>query len=82
MGGNEKIVAYVLLNVMGGKEYEVAEEIKQIDGVTEALVVYGEYDVVARLVVDSMRKLDRAVTKIREIEGVLKTTTLLGPAPA
>ena len=74
----EKIVAYVLLNVMGGKEYEVAEKIRSIEGVTEALVVYGEYDVAARIVVDSMKALDRTVTKIREIDGVLRSITLIG----
>jgi len=74
----ERIIAYVLLNVMGGKEYDVAEKIKSIEGVTESLVVYGEYDVVARIQVDNMRMLDRAVTRIREIEGVLRSITLLG----
>jgi len=76
----ERIIAYVLLNVMGGKEYEVVEKIKNIEGVTEVLVVYGEYDIVARIVANNMKTLDRTVTRIRETEGVLRSITLLGLA--
>ena len=74
----EKVVAYVLLNVSGGREYEIADEIRKVKGVTEAIVVYGEYDIVARIEADSMVMLDKAVSSLRRIEGVLRSITLLG----
>lgn len=73
----EKIVAFVILVVEVGKEYEVLNLIKNIENVTEVRVVYGEYDLIARLEVDSMKKLEKSIMKIRNIKGVLRTATLI-----
>ncbi len=73
----EKIVAFIILVVEVGKEYEVLNLIKNIENVTEVRVVYGEYDLIARLEVDSMKKLEKSIMKIRNIKGVLRTATLI-----
>ena len=70
-------MAYILLLVDIGKEYEVAEKIKQLEGVSEVKVVYGEYDIVVRVAVDSLRKLDKVVTSIRSIPNVIRSITLV-----
>jgi len=73
----EKIVAYILLLVDIGKEYEVAKRIKQLNGVSEVKVVYGEYDIVVRVEVSSLRELDKVVTSIRSIPHVIRSITLV-----
>jgi len=73
----EKIVAYILLLVDIGKEYSVAEKVKQLNGVSEVKVVYGEYDVVVRVEVDSLKKLDKVVTSIRSIPHIIRSITLV-----
>ncbi len=73
----EKIVAYVIMIVEVGKEYEVLEEVKKFSEVTEARVVYGEFDLVVRLEVNSIKDLERVVMGLRRIKGVLRTATLI-----
>jgi len=73
----EKIVAYILMLVDIGKEYSVAEKVKQLNGVSEVKVVYGEYDVVVRVEVDSLKKLDKVVTSIRSIPHIIRSITLV-----
>ena len=81
MAGEERVVAFVLIVTEMGKEYEVADAVRRIGsqlGVeAEAYVVYGEYDVAAKIVADSLRKIDKAVTSIRSLPGVLRTVTLI-----
>ncbi|WP_236698175.1 Lrp/AsnC ligand binding domain-containing protein [Pyrodictium occultum] len=64
-----------------GKEYDVVEGIKDIarrtDVEVEAYVVYGEYDVAAKIVADGLKKVDKVVTMIRSLPGVMRTVTLI-----
>ncbi len=77
----ERVVAFVLIVTEIGKEYEIAERIRRVAeeaGVeAEAYVVYGEYDVAAKISADSLKKIDKAVTAIRTLPGVLRTVTLI-----
>ena len=75
--GEEKIVAFVILVVEVGKEYEVLNQIREIEDVTDARIVYGEYDLIVRLEVNSMRRLEKGIMRIRNIKGVLRTATLI-----
>jgi len=72
-----KIVAYVILVVEAGREYEVLRRLMEMDAVSEARVVYGEYDIVARLEVSDLSELERVVMSIRRIPGVERSTTLI-----
>lgn len=73
------VVAYVLVNVEVGMENEVRDKIieKFNKAVTEARITYGEYDIVVRIEVDSMKALETVVSGIRSIEGVRRTVTLI-----
>ena len=77
----ERVVAFILAVVEIGKEYKVVSEMTRVakeEGVDiEAYVVYGEYDVAAKITADSLRKLDKAVTRIRSLPGILRTVTLV-----
>ena len=60
-----------------GDEHDVADELKRFPGVTEVQVVYGEYDVIARVELSDLALLDEIVTMARKLPGVTRTSTLI-----
>ena len=70
--------AYSLISAEPGKTAEVFKKIKAVEGVKKAECVAGPYDIIARIEVDSLEKLTKAVFgDIRSISGVTNTTTLI-----
>lgn len=72
--------AVVLVSVYPGRERQVAEKVAQLKelGVERAFSVFGEYDVVALVQSNSIESLSLTIgKKIRSIEGVKKTSTLI-----
>lgn len=74
------LVVYVLMLTKAGKEREVVREARKFPGVTEAKVVYGEYDVIVRIELNDFSVLDETVTLLRRIPGITKTATLISAA--
>jgi len=72
------LTAYVLIKVAAGAEAKVFEALTQIEGVEEVNVVYGEYDIIAKVNAQSMDDLRKIVIKqIRGIGGIVKTETAI-----
>ena len=70
--------AFVLINTEMGSESEVLDELKKIDAVKESYMVYGVYDVVAKVTADTMEKLKEIVTwKVRRLDKVRSTLTMI-----
>ena len=70
--------AFVLINAEIGSEDEVAAELRKIAAVKESYVVYGVYDIVAKVEGESMDKLKEIVTwKIRRLDKVRSTLTMI-----
>jgi len=46
-------------------------------GVTEAQVVYGQYDVVVRIELGDVTLMDETITMARKFPGVTRTSTLI-----
>ena len=70
---------YVLINVKPGSELNVYETVKELDMVEDATLLFGDYDLLAKMTSESMGGIAAAVVeKIRSIEGVLDTKTLAG----
>ena len=70
--------AYVLINTEIGGEEDVIAQLKAMDVVEEVSVVYGVYDIVARVNVDTLDKLKHIIAnQIRGINKVKSTQTLL-----
>lgn len=68
--------AYVLIQTEVGKAAQVASEVRNIDGVTEAEDVTGPYDVIVRAEagnVDDLGKL--VVAQIQGVDGITRTLT-------
>lgn len=69
--------AYLLIVCEVGLEREIEEAIKKVSSVTNVDGVYGEYDIIVTAQVNDIKQLDKVVTEIRRIKGVLRTMTLL-----
>jgi DNA-binding Lrp family transcriptional regulator len=70
------VEAIVLVQVKVGVSSAVAQAVGEMGGVTEAYVVTGPYDIVARVEADSIDELGRmVVSSIQAIDGVSRTLT-------
>lgn len=70
--------AFVLINTEIGSESEVLDQLKKVDAVEESYMVYGVYDVVAKVSADTMEKLKEIVTwKVRRLDKVRSTLTMI-----
>lgn len=74
---SSQVVAYVLVVTEVGKEHEVVKELLKINGVTIAQTVYGEFDVICKIECDNLKSLDESITKIRKIQSIIRTMTLI-----
>jgi len=71
-------IAFVLINTEIGSESEVLAALKKIDAVKEAYMVYGVYDVVAKVKANTMDKLKEIVTwHVRRLDKVRSTLTMI-----
>ena len=68
----------MVATVKRGKEHDAAQKIRKTKEVTEALVTYGLYDIVARIEAKSLGQLDKIVTDIRQMPEIQQTSTLVG----
>ena len=74
--------AFVLVNAEIGSEDEVLDELKGTTGVIGAWIVYGVYDIVAKIEADTMDKLKEIITtNIRGLENVRSTLTMIVVEP-
>jgi DNA-binding Lrp family transcriptional regulator len=72
------ILAYVLFKVASGTERDVAQKLIEFAEVVQADIVFGEYDVIARLTVEDLDKLEEFVSQsIRTVPNVLVTSTMI-----
>ncbi len=72
------VLAYVLFKVSSGTEREVAQKLIEFEEVMYADVVFGEYDVIARMTTTDLEKLQDFVSdKIRTVPNVLVTSTMI-----
>ena len=74
----ERMLAYVLMEVPGKGSQKVLEFLKKIDGVTEAAATYGDSDIIAKIDVPDITDLDEIIVeKIEILAGVRSTHTLI-----
>ena len=72
-------VGYVLLNVVPGKEHDVFLSLKDLESVADATVLFGDYDLIVKLVAEDLSSIATAVVEsIRQIPGILDSKTLAG----
>ena len=70
--------AFVFITTEPASMQEVLNKVKAVEGVEEAEMIYGVYDIVAKLKTETMDQLKQIITyNIRRINNVLTTQTLL-----
>ncbi len=70
---------YVLINVEPGHEFQVHKTIAEIEMIEDATILFGEYDVIAKIVAEELHDIASLVVEsIRQIPGVVNTKTLAG----
>ena len=70
-------IALVLLTTEPGREQDVVKELSRMSEIEEAMVLFGEYDVYCKVVVEDFSQLsDLVLRNVRTLSGVVDTTTL------
>jgi DNA-binding Lrp family transcriptional regulator len=70
--------AFVLINVRPGGVRELVRDLHRVEGVIEANMTFGPYDVVAVLKAADINQLGKIIASdIQSIPGVLETLTCL-----
>jgi len=66
----------VFIRAKPGKERDVLEKVRKIRNVTESFLLYGDYDVVAKVETEKKERLQEIVMKqIRNIKDIDNTST-------
>ncbi len=61
-----------------GKEDEVLKALKQMPNVVEAYIIYGVYDVIAKVEADSLEKVKDVISsRVRRLEHVRSTLSMI-----
>lgn len=68
--------AYVMINTVPDKVETVLNDVKEIDGVKEAYIIYGLYDIIAGVEAKKNDDLWDIIIKIRKLKNILSTITL------
>lgn len=70
--------AFITVETAAGESEALQEQISALDGVVEAHVVAGEYDIIAEAEGDEVYSVMHGVaTSIRDLDGVADTTTYI-----
>ena len=76
------VTAYTLARVLPSMDRKVSELVMKLDQVKEVIMTYGEYDLIIKIEVNTLDDLDTFVfNKLRAIEGIAATTTLIEAKP-
>ncbi|MDQ7842841.1 MAG: Lrp/AsnC ligand binding domain-containing protein [Armatimonadota bacterium] len=73
--------AYILISLDRRTPAAVARDVQQIDGVVEAHVTMGDFDVIAVVEQEHTKEFPGIAGQIQRIEGVTKVTTCVVVRP-
>ena len=72
-------IGFVLITTEPGQEKMVRGRLDEIELVTSGWMLFGEYDLIARVQADNEYDLTRCIVEeIRPMEGIVDTKTLIG----
>jgi DNA-binding Lrp family transcriptional regulator len=72
------VLAYILFKVNSGTEREVCQKLVGLDEIIQADIVFGEYDVLAKIETEDLAMLEEFVSqKVRNVPNVLVTSTMI-----
>mgnify|MGYP006233653177 FL=1 len=72
-------IGFVLMTTVPGMEATVRDALSEVDLVTDHWMLFGEYDLIARVQADEEFALTRCIVEeIRQLPGIVETKTLIG----
>ena len=72
------VVSYTLARVVPAQDKAVYRELTALDAVKGVVMAYGIFDMMITIESENIAELDHiVVNKIRKIEGIVSTTTLI-----
>ena len=72
-------IGFVLMTTVPGMEAPVRDALSEVDLVTDHWMLFGEYDLIARVQADEEFALTRCIVEeIRQLPGIVETKTLIG----
>ncbi|MCW4047832.1 MAG: Lrp/AsnC ligand binding domain-containing protein [Candidatus Bathyarchaeota archaeon] len=77
-GETMTILAYVLFKVSSGTEREVCQKLVEFAEVIQADLIFGEYDVIAKMETEDLDALESFLSeRVRTVPNVLVTSTMI-----
>jgi DNA-binding Lrp family transcriptional regulator len=68
---------YILISCEIGTEHDLNSKLKEIEGIKNSMITYGNYDIVAEAETENSTKMDELITsKIRRLEKIRTSITL------
>ncbi|MHA1112576.1 MAG: Lrp/AsnC ligand binding domain-containing protein [Promethearchaeota archaeon] len=74
---DEDVIAFLLLLTSSDQTEQLIDEFKEMREVLEMYILYGEWDVLLKIKLKSLPELTKFVLRLRKIEGINKTNTLI-----
>jgi len=72
------ITAFTLIQVKPGFEHSLAERLTKVPEIKEVYIVYGEWDLIVKIVAKSIKELKEIIVReIRSLPEVETTSTLV-----
>ena len=76
--GEKMVTAYLFINLKRGGETSIGDKLKNLDGVLEYSLLYGEYDAILKVKKSSMEELQKfLIQDIRKINDIENTSTMI-----
>jgi len=69
--------AFILISTETGAEEEVAKKLKELKSVKDVHLVWGLYDIVAKIKTHGQEDLEEYTSTIRQLNSIKRTITLL-----
>ena len=69
-------MAFVMINTVPDQMERVLKNLKEIEFVEEAYMLYGTYDIIAVVKAETADDLKQTILSVRTVKGVLSTLTL------
>jgi len=67
---------FILLNCDLGSEEYILEELKQMQGIKNAYLTFGAYDVIAEIQTEGQDDFEKVIATVRKLSRVVSTMTL------
>ena len=77
IGQDEDVIAFLLLLTSSDQTEQLIKEFHEMREVLEIYILYGEWDILLKIQLKSLPELTKFVLRLRKIEGVNKTNTLI-----